>query len=590
MLKQTRIPRSESALQHPANACRTLNLAILIVILGAARLPAQDNSSNWYERAAEWNGYQQFHFQVAGRSAYLVVPDTPAKGNPWVWRARFPNYHAEMDVALLGKGFHIGYVDVAGLYGSPQAIEIGDQFYHFLTTRQGLADRVVLEGVSRGGLFVYNWAAQNPELVAAIYADTPVCDFKSWPAGRGTGLGSAPAWKECLAAYQLEESEALQFKGNPMDHAEIIARAKTPLLHVVSANDQVVPPTENTDRLQSRLRQFGHDMEVIVVPQGTETSHGHHFDHPDPNRVVEFIVAQVTAEENRLPHLLQQSRRIVFVGDSITYAGGYIASFEAWLVTQDLPHLPQVINVGLPSETVSGLSEEGHAGGRFPRPDLAERLDRVLAKTDPDLVVACYGINCGIYQPLDEERFHHYRVGLADLKDRVEAAGAEIVFLTPPTYDDERSSIRSFSYNAVLAHYSNWLLEQRLQGWNVIDLHGPMTRELAWRRQADPEFTFQPDAVHPNADGHWFITQRLIRAFGDPDAATAATPEQMLAAAGLTADAVPLIEERMNVLRNAFLTATGHLRPGLPQGLPLPEAEQKAAAIGNQIRMLDRRR
>src|SRR2546425_2764856 len=42
----------------------------------------------------------------------------------------------------------------------------------------------------------------------------------------------------------------------------------------------------------------------------------------------------------------------------------------------------EFLNLGLPSETVSGLSEEGHAGGQFPRPDLLERLARVLARSE----------------------------------------------------------------------------------------------------------------------------------------------------------------------------------------------------------------
>jgi len=33
----------------------------------------------------------------------------------------------------------------------------------------------------------------------------------------------------------------------------------------------------------------------------------------------------------------------------------------------------EILNLGLPSETVSGLSEPNHAGGAFPRPDLHER-------------------------------------------------------------------------------------------------------------------------------------------------------------------------------------------------------------------------
>ena len=99
---------------------------LLAVAMTAGNCPAQDSDEKWFDRQAVWKEFDQFHFQVAGRAAYLVAPKQPAAGRPWVWRARFPGYHAEMDVALLGKGFHIGYVDVAGLFGSPQAVKIGD--------------------------------------------------------------------------------------------------------------------------------------------------------------------------------------------------------------------------------------------------------------------------------------------------------------------------------------------------------------------------------------------------------------------------------------------------------------------------------
>ena len=37
---------------------------------------------------------------------------------------------------------------------------------------------------------------------------------------------------------------------------------------------------------------------------------------------------------------------------------------------------------------------------KIPRPDLHERLERVLTQTKPDLVFARYGMNDGIYLPL----------------------------------------------------------------------------------------------------------------------------------------------------------------------------------------------
>src|SRR5204863_4762376 len=137
----------------------------------------------------------------------------------------------------------------------------------------------------------------------------------------------------------------------------------------------------------------------------------------------------------------------VFLGDSITYSGQYVDDFETFLFLRFPARQFEVINVGLPSETVSGLSEDGHAGGQFPRPDLHERLDRVLAKTKPDLIFACYGMNCGIYLPLDDARFQKYKDGIQWLRDKAKAAGANVIHVTPPTFDPGPEKKRTPYYN-----------------------------------------------------------------------------------------------------------------------------------------------
>lgn len=294
------------------------------------------------------------------------------------------------------------------------------------------------------------------------------------------------------------------------------------------------------------------------------------------------LAEALVQKEEEASELLRNSPRIVFLGDSITYSGQYVADFEAWLLTQDLNQPPVVINVGLPSETVSGLSEEGHAGGKFPRPDLAERLARVLAATKPDLVFACYGINCGIYQPLDDERFKRYQEGVENLKKQVEAAGATLVLVTPPLFDDQRAK-KPFSYNAVLEHYADWLLSKREDGWLVVDLHGPMADAVAQRRKTDPQFTFQGDAVHPNAAGHWCMAQQLIRWAGDAEAAKAESPQEMLAAKKLPAAVLDIVRQRQILRRNAYLGEAGHKRPGIRGGLPVAEAEMKAEELTTKL-------
>lgn len=263
------------------------------LLLALAMLVSTTNAvaADWFDRAEKWHGFDQFHFKVADRNAYLVVPEKAAEGKPWVWRARFPGFHFEMDVELVKRGYHVAYVDVAGLFGSPQAMQIGDALYEFIVEDRRLSAKPVMEGVSRGGLFVYNWTARHPERVSCIYCDTPVLDFKSWPGGHGSGIGSAAAWTQCLQSWNFTEEQASAFEGNPLDHARIIAKHAIPVMHIVSETDVVVPPQENTYELQRRLRKLGHDMQIISVPMGTEKSHGHHFTHPDPQRVVEFIVA-----------------------------------------------------------------------------------------------------------------------------------------------------------------------------------------------------------------------------------------------------------------------------------------------------------
>ncbi|MGE5194932.1 MAG: GDSL-type esterase/lipase family protein, partial [Deltaproteobacteria bacterium] len=419
--------------------------------------------------------------------------------------------------------------------------------------------------------------ARNPTQVAGLYNDAPVCDFKSWPGGKGKGKGSRDDWKRCLAAYGLTEEQALEYKLNPVDNLAPLAKAKVPLLHVCGTADDVVPFEENTQIVAERYRAMGGPITVIAKPGVGH--HPHSLQNPSP--IVAFVLQHTPPKSPEA--ILMNARRIVFLGDSITAAGPYVAYFDAWLVSRRLEQTPHVIDAGLPSETVSGLSEEGHAGGKFPRPDLAERLDRVLAVTKPDLVIACYGINCGIYEPFDKGRFERYQRGMTQVKSKVEKAGAKFVVMTPPFYDDKRAP-KAFSYNEVLGRYSDWLLEQRKEGWQVVDLHGPMTREVQKRRAADPQFTFQPDGVHPNDAGHWFVARQLIQWFGDEKAAAAANPKEMLTALGVPETLLPLVQQRVNLLRDAYVAAAGHKRPGVAAGLPVPEAEKQAGELSAKIR------
>lgn len=299
---------------------------------------------------------------------------------------------------------------------------------------------------------------------------------------------------------------------------------------------------------------------------------------------------------------LAGARRIVFLGDSITYGGQYIEILDAYLAARfpESPH--ELIDLGLPSETVSGLSEPGHAGGKFPRPDLHERLQRVLAKTKPDLVVACYGMNCGIYHPFSAGRFEKFQAGMNRLHDEVEKAGAKIVHVTPPTFDPQPIQQRTLpaglpeyrqpyaGYNEVLDRYAEWLLAQRDKGWQVIDLHEPMNKLLAKQRESDPKFQFAGDGVHMNAEGHWLAAQQLLLAWGAPAAEITSekTADDLLKSLTNGEAIAKLCQQRQRILKDAWLTDIGHLRPGMKTGLPLAEAQQQAADLSQKVQKLAR--
>ena len=144
--------------------------------------------------------------------------------------------------------------------------------------------------------------------------------------------------------------------------------------------------------------------------------------------------------------------RIAILGDSIAYAGRWANEVENALKADKKFAACEIVNFSVPSDTVAGLSEYGHAGGRFPRPCLHERLDRVLRMYRPQLILACYGMNDGLMQAFDKARFQAYQEGNIRLKAAADAAKAAVVFITPPLFRGD--SAEQAEYDAVLDKYA----------------------------------------------------------------------------------------------------------------------------------------
>jgi len=229
---------------------------------------------------------EKHEFEVAGRPVTVLCPPTPREGRYWAWKGEFLDAFPGTEIALLDKGFYIAYMSYPDHFGAPVVVEAWDEFYRVLTQDHGFAPKVALIGLSRGGLYCYTWAAANPEKVACLYGDAPVCDMRSWPGGRGNGPGSPEEWRKAIAAYGFSsEEEMLAYDKNPVDNLAPLADAGIPILHVYGEADEVVPWEENTGVVAERYRALGGDIQLIGKPGCKHHPHGLE----DPAPVVEFI-------------------------------------------------------------------------------------------------------------------------------------------------------------------------------------------------------------------------------------------------------------------------------------------------------------
>lgn len=106
-----------------------LKLVFFLYFLLFGFLQLIANAEDLNVKKSLWNGFERHDFQFNGVKSILVVPHSPVKNLPWVWRARF--------------------------FGNHVAVERWNQFYKMLTNKKGLSKKPTLEGMSRGGLIIY---------------------------------------------------------------------------------------------------------------------------------------------------------------------------------------------------------------------------------------------------------------------------------------------------------------------------------------------------------------------------------------------------------------------------------------------------
>lgn len=242
-------------------------------------IPQERKISSFY-------GYSCADFTLNGKACKVVKPKWAAANHPWIWRARFWGHEPQADIALLERGFHVVYCDVAELFGNEEAIAAWNGFYALLH-KAGLGKKTVLEGMSRGGVYAFNWAAVNRDKVAAVYVDNPVLDLKTWPAGLGKVPVSAKEFEQFKADYHLTTDEQVKnFAGSPIDKVKEIVKGKYPILILCADADEAVAPEENTYLFEQKVKALNGTITVFHKPGFKHHPHSL----PNPTPIVDFIL------------------------------------------------------------------------------------------------------------------------------------------------------------------------------------------------------------------------------------------------------------------------------------------------------------
>ena len=225
-------------------------------------------------------------FTVQGHTAFLILPEKIKSGEPapWVFYAPTIGKHPDstekwMFQQFVDNGIAIAGVDVGESQGNPEGRAVYSALYKELVEKRGLAKKASLLARSRGGLMLYNWAAENPESVACIAGIYPVGN-----------LASYPGMKHAAVAYGMTEEQlaAVLTKHNPIDRLAPLAKAKIPIYHYHGDKDTTVPLDKNSGIIKERYDKLGGKMTLEVVKDGGHNLWKGWFHN---KKLVDFVIA-----------------------------------------------------------------------------------------------------------------------------------------------------------------------------------------------------------------------------------------------------------------------------------------------------------
>ena len=227
--------------------------------------------------------------QVEGTNCFLIRPAEEASGarQPWIWYAPtflgkdgYPNHiHDWIFSRVRSQGYWIAGCDIGESFGNLAGRAAYTKFYDYVVARYHLSAKPCLFAQSRGGLMLFNWAADHPQNVGCIVGVYPVCNILSWPS----------RLEKVVKAYNMSEGELRKQldRYNPVDRLWPLAQRNVPIFLIHGDSDKVVPLESNSRELADRYRKLSGSVQLVVVKGIGHAERPEFFESKD---VVDFLL------------------------------------------------------------------------------------------------------------------------------------------------------------------------------------------------------------------------------------------------------------------------------------------------------------
>lgn len=220
---------------------------------------------------ADYYGREMLEFEFLGRQAKLVLPETPAKGNPWLMKTEYFWAFSEFERDMIDRGFAVAYIANKTRWHDPSDDSAKHELSLFLQKEFGLNEKCIPVGMSCGGLQAVYFAAAYPSDIKGLYLDAPVLNLLSCPGGVGEGHSFMEEFTDHTG---MTLTDLMSYRNHPLDNFGKLAENKLPVFLICGDSDKTVPYLENGKLLYDYYTERGLDIKQIIKENCDHHPHG----------------------------------------------------------------------------------------------------------------------------------------------------------------------------------------------------------------------------------------------------------------------------------------------------------------------------